>query len=111
MLSILKKKPGSQCAACGVCCELYGHTIFADEEDVERWREERRDDLLCHVGPDLSLWHDPASGERLPRCPKLTRTALNTGHCSINSTKPMMCRRYPTPAHRERCVMGVNFTP
>ena len=100
-------KPPAGCRACGICCELYGHTLKASGEDIERWTVEGRLDLLGRVGPEGMLWLDPATGERLEPCPFLVRRGADSAICEIHPTKPRICRDYPTPAHGNRCVRGV----
>lgn len=94
------------CRACGVCCEVYAGTLTASPADLERWRAEGRADLLALVGEGGAIWVDPATGQRPERCPFLRRTGPEAALCGIHSTKPELCRAYPTAAHRHRCVRG-----
>ena len=91
----------SDCLSCGICCDLFSHTVVPDETDLERWRSEGRGDIL-------SWGKAQADSEREP-CPFLKREGMTSGICAINQTKPAMCRAYPTGAHRHICVMGVRF--
>lgn len=104
-----RERWSGHCLSCGVCCEMYGHTIHACAEDLERWRREGRDDLLARVGPDGEVGVDPATGERPEGCLYLVRRGTYAAHCGIHETKPLMCREYPTAAHGFRCVRGVHF--
>lgn len=97
------------CRACGICCELYGHALRASASDLARWQGEGRHDLLLRVGADRRLWCDPATGAHLEDCPFLRRSPRQAALCRIHSTKPELCRDYPTVAHRSRCVCGVRF--
>lgn len=97
------------CLACGICCELYGHSLAATPADRERWAREGRKDLLARVGPEGELWVEPESGEHLECCPFLVRTGTYRAHCGIHATKPDLCREYPTPVHGLRCVRGIRF--
>lgn len=97
------------CRACGICCDFYGHALWATAEDLARWREEGRADLLGRVGERGEIWLDPATGERLGDCPFLQRTGPEAARCRIHHTKPALCLAYPTPAHAFRCVRGVYF--
>ncbi|RMG88019.1 MAG: YkgJ family cysteine cluster protein [Candidatus Dadabacteria bacterium] len=99
-------QPDAGCLRCGICCDLYGHRLRATDGDLERWNREGRADLLARVGPDQEIWYDPATGERLDDCPFLVRTGPEEARCRIHYTKPAVCRRYPTRAHRGRCVRG-----
>ncbi|PLX40387.1 MAG: hypothetical protein C0608_09130 [Deltaproteobacteria bacterium] len=107
-------KPPNECAACGICCDLYGFTLTADAGDLERWRVEGRGDLLAMVGEDGLLWLEPETGEHLDHCPHLGRVK-NGGSlhalCAIHRTKPHICRSYPTELHRYNCVGGRTFKP
>lgn len=98
-----------RCLACGICCELYGGTLAAAPDDLERWRAEGRDDLLGHVSPEGELWIDPATGRRLEGCPFLVKRDQESSVCGIHETKPRICREYPTPVHAFRCVRGIRF--
>lgn len=97
------------CRACGVCCEVFAEALSACEEDLARWRTQGRLDLLGRVGPGAQLWVDPATGEREPACPFLDRRGHDRALCAIHDTKPALCRRYPTPVHGSRCVLGNRF--
>ncbi|PLX42205.1 MAG: hypothetical protein C0609_10255 [Deltaproteobacteria bacterium] len=107
-------KPPNECSACGICCDLYGFTLAAEAEDVERWQAEGRGDLLAMVGEDGLLWLNPSTGEHLDHCPHLGRVK-NGGSlralCSIHDTKPLICRGYPTELHGRKCVGGCTFIP
>lgn len=91
------------CSACGVCCELYGHTVTASEDDFGRWRAEGRG--------DVAAWAATPAEEREEGCPFLVRTDAGGGVCSIHETKPEMCRAYPTALHGGWCVMRAKHTP
>jgi Fe-S-cluster containining protein len=99
----------NHCRACGLCCELYGDALAAEESDLSRWRREGREDLLRRVGEGGSLWNDPVSGDPLPACPFLRYTDAGGALCSIHETKPDMCRDYPGDGHGTRCAAGLPF--
>lgn len=94
---------GQGCNACGVCCELYGHTVTSSEEDLDRWRAEGREEILT--------WALTPPEERLDGCPFLERDDAGEGICGIHTTKPKMCRAYPTEIHGGWCVMRVKHEP
>ncbi|MFU8856190.1 MAG: YkgJ family cysteine cluster protein [Deferrisomatales bacterium] len=104
-----RPRPRRGCLSCGICCELYGHDLRADQEDLERWAAEGRSDLLLRVGEGGVLWCERGSGRRLPGCPFLVPSPEGRVLCGIHSTKPAVCRDYPTRAHRFRCVRGMPF--
>lgn len=95
------------CRVCGVCCEVFAAHLTVHEEDLDRWSGEGRDDLLERVGPEGELWLDPVTGVREELCPFLDRSDPAFMPCTIDRTKPKICRDYPTPAHLGRCVRGV----
>lgn len=97
------------CLGCGICCDLYGHTLSASAADLERWRAQGRQDLLARVGPGGELWWDPEAGVRLDHCPFFSWCGPDHGRCAVHETKPTICSAYPTPLHCGRCVMGVRL--
>jgi Fe-S-cluster containining protein len=99
----------SGCRACGICCELYGAEISAVPADAARWEAEGRADLLARVGEEGRLWRDPVRGDFEPVCPWFVRVDSDRARCAIHSTKPAVCRNYPTELHNRRCVRGFTF--
>ena len=97
----------SSCICCGRCCEQFGGHLNASARDLERWKQEGRDDLLRRVIRLGWIWVDPKSGRLEDPCPFIERTNDNRGLCGINDTKPDICRDYPTVAHGYRCLSGV----
>ena len=95
------------CACCGRCCEFFGGHLQASNHDLERWRRENREDLLCRVNRLGWIWVDPQTKRLEDRCPFIEKTPENKGLCRINETKPDICRDYPTIAHGHRCLSGV----
>ncbi|MBI5017625.1 MAG: YkgJ family cysteine cluster protein [Deltaproteobacteria bacterium] len=108
-----RKAPRSRrgCRACGVCCEVFAEALSACPEDLERWRAQGRRDLLARVGSGGELWTDPETGLREPACPFLSRSGPDRALCGIHDTKPELCRRYPSPVHGSRCLLGTRFDP
>lgn len=105
---ILCKKSGeSRCACCGNCCVAFGGHLNASKHDLDRWRKEGREDLLSRVNRLGWIWVDPETKEREDRCPFILKVDDERSICSINNTKPAMCRAYPTLAHGRRCLRGV----
>jgi Fe-S-cluster containining protein len=86
------------CNRCGECCLKYGSSIVADSEDIVRWTNEKRWDILEHV--DLLNWREGQQGDIYPtettsRCPFLRKdNGKPTYKCRIHDTKPKMCRDY-----------------
>lgn len=104
-----RRRPPRGCRACGVCCEVFADALSASGQDLLRWRAQGRLDLLARVGAGRELWVDPSNGERESTCPFLGRTGPDGALCAIHDTKPDLCRRYPTPAHGSRCLLGARF--
>lgn len=95
-----------QCIQCGHCClalfDAYCTTV--DIEDIHRWKNEGRCDILRWVvnfefdGEDAfgDLWINPNTGEEANRCPWLRKLPLKDKYkCRIHDTKPAHCRNYP----------------
>ena len=60
--------------------------------------------------PGMSLWADPASGERLDHCPyHCTEQGAAGQRCLIHKAKPQICSGYPTRLHNHKCVGGREF--
>lgn len=91
------------CRCCGRCCETFGGHLHAWESDLARWRSEGRDDLLAMVNDLGWIWCDPATGEKLERCPFLQRDG-ELWICTIHETRPQICRDYPPMEHWGRCI-------
>ncbi|CAH2030898.1 YkgJ family cysteine cluster protein [Trichlorobacter ammonificans] len=104
---VAKPRRVDGCACCGRCCEAFGGHLHASARDLARWRREGREDLLSRVNRLGWIWVDPPSNRLLDPCPFLSREAAGRKVCSINATKPDMCRDYPTVAHGHRCLNGV----
>lgn len=98
----------SGCLACGICCDLYGASLTASLQDIERWRTEGRSDILSEVGADGTLWVR-GDGSRHETCPFIVRQGPDRAICGIHEAKPEICRGYPTVYHNRRCVRGVAF--
>lgn len=91
------------CSRCGKCCTnaSYMGSLSATGDDVKRWKQEGRDDILGRVsilGPEDDPWGDlwiKESGAEAQRCPfvRKDRNAL-TYRCTIYDTRPQVCRDY-----------------
>ena len=97
---------GATCLCCGECCEAFGGHLNASKADLERWRSQGRVDLFSRVNRLGWIWCNPQTGQPETRCPFLKRSEAGTALCSINETKPDICRDYPTLAHGHRCLHG-----
>jgi Fe-S-cluster containining protein len=95
--------PGSPCTNCGKCCTNpdYMTSLFATAEDVKRWRQEKRWDILRfavmiggHPNPSADLWIDETGKER-ERCPFVRKVPNQPRYlCTIYETRPEVCRAY-----------------
>lgn len=91
----------SKCTGCGKFClnENYMLSLSASKEDILRWEEEDREDILQYVGrigDSGDLWISPVTGEELSRCPFLRKVRNEPRYiCKIQDTKPATCRGYP----------------
>lgn len=102
-----KKRGESQCLCCGDCCRSFGGHLNATKQDLERWKFEGRNDLLRRVNHLGWIWVDPVTKKTEELCPFILKLDAERSICSINETKPAMCRAYPTLAHGRRCLRGV----
>ncbi len=97
----LGKKTASseKCRRCGECCLTVGRAIHASPEDIERWIEENREDILKHLkirkeGSSLITDGTLEIGDTVGRCIFL-RKAEKGYQCTIHETKPEVCEEYP----------------
>ncbi len=94
------------CTKCGKCCvdSLYMGTLSACEEDLARWEDAERYDILDtayifywgdHRTADL--WMDPKTGDEniSDTCPWVKKIGEDLWHCSIHELRPNVCRDYP----------------
>lgn len=95
------------CLCCGKCCESFGGHLHAYEHDLQRWQREGRDDLLSRVNRLGWIWVDPVTKELEERCPFIVRISDEQSLCSIQETKPDICRDYPPLDRGRRCLQGV----
>lgn len=102
-----KEVKNSECICCGKCCENFSGHLSTSKRDLERWRNEGRDDLLSRVNRLGWIWVDPETKEPLTKCPFIVKVEEEKAICAIQSTKPDICRDYPTLAHGHRCLSGV----
>lgn len=94
-----------ECKQCGICCltlrDVYN--VECDPIDLQRWRDEARDDILKYVyilefdeGDLGDLWFSPVTRDQVTRCPWLRKMPnKNVYKCRIHETKPQHCRAFP----------------
>jgi Fe-S-cluster containining protein len=93
------------CRRCGKCC-LADFIVYVTHEEMERWRRERRNDILAMIEQESAVWmgdHLISSddGHYLHGCPFLTWEGDHS-FCAIYNTRPQVCRDYQ-PGSSELC--------
>ena len=105
----------TECQRCGKCCTGSFVILQAMVEDIERWQEEGRQDILKYVWDfDLKsfdgtcscdIWVSPITGHDLLRCPFLRKVRNKEIYkCLIHETKPEICQVYPDETHDYICA-------
>ncbi|MHA2061183.1 MAG: YkgJ family cysteine cluster protein [Candidatus Sifarchaeia archaeon] len=87
------------CEQCGNCClEWGGYLVLISEQDIDRWRNENRHDILRYIEfleKDAAFgWVKPQNKTRLSRCPFLYKKEKSNYFCLIHNTKPKRCKDY-----------------
>jgi Fe-S-cluster containining protein len=92
------------CQRCGNCCR---HLQFRHEltsEDVRRWHETNRHDILEWVAETktaggniaFQIWRIPGTNQFAEVCPFLKQGGSNhEWRCAIHKVRPAICRHYP----------------
>lgn len=92
------------CRQCGQCCQALDYHNELAEEDVARWRELGRTDILDWVGvfktaageKTYRIWMTPGTMQLAETCPFLKkRPSENLWDCRIHDVKPGICSQYP----------------
>ena len=100
------------CRQCGHCCNTLDYHREVTEEDVARWQELGRSDILRWVSvfegegnkKSYRIWTAPGSTDLAESCPFLKRiSSENRSVCLIQDVKPGICRQYPSS--RKHAVM------
>jgi len=95
---------GFTCLQCGRCCRQLDYRDGCSLEDYQRWREQRRDDILRWVGTVMKagtviacrIWMVPGTNRFADGCPWLKRgDRPNRYVCKIHDVRPSICRQYP----------------
>ena len=104
------KKPADNfnCTGCGKCCTYgpYMGTLSADEQDIQRWEDAGRYDILdtAYIFDQgdgktrfADLWMDPKTGDESTSdiCPWVKKIGNDNWHCTIHELRPNTCRSYP----------------
>jgi len=111
-------KDNFECQRCGKCCRRFSRSLEATEEDLIRWKKEKRNDILAYIlvcvvrnkevdwirGDEwkekdavivADLWFDPNTEAELIVCPFLKKEKDNRFVCLIHDTKPGECKVFP----------------
>ena len=105
----IKNRETFNCTGCGKCCTYgpYIGTMSAHEEDLQRWEDADRQDILDtafifdwndgHTGRTADLWRDPKTGDEVTSgiCPWVKKIGEDNWHCTIHELRPNECRNYP----------------
>ena len=86
-----------ECTKCGNCCLEWGaYFVIIPEEDIQRWENEGRKDILQYLqfleGGNASGWVNPQTKDQLSRCPFLCKIDKSSYLCTIHDTKPKRCK-------------------
>jgi len=88
---------------CGRCC-LANISALISEDDIERWKREKRDDILHIIDSQHAMWAGDhlisiSDGHYIHGCPFLEWVGGRYS-CSIYDTRPLRCRNYePGSSH------------
>jgi Fe-S-cluster containining protein len=102
----IKNRETFNCTGCGKCCTYgpYMGSMSAHEEDLQRWEDEDRQDILdtANIWGDgefrtAYLWIDPKTGDEVTSgiCPWVKKIGKDNWHCTIHELRPNVCRNYP----------------
>jgi len=94
---MIKQERAVACRRCGTCC-LANFIAFVTDEDLSRWRQEGRQDILQVIEHDHMMWVGDRiisieDGHYAQGCPFLV---IEEGlwRCTIYETRPRVCRDY-----------------
>lgn len=87
-----------KCKRCGSCCYV-DLTAYICEEDLIRWRNEKRYDILKKINEEKIVWAGdklvPIDGKnKSKRCSFLVEQKDNYFSCSIYETRPIVCQNF-----------------
>jgi Fe-S-cluster containining protein len=93
------------CIRCGQCC-LNSFLTYVHEEDLQRWKNEKRDDILRFIDSEHAFWAGDRlisniDGHTINGCSFLVRY-YDFCTCLIYDTRPAVCRKFE-PGSSEFC--------
>jgi Fe-S-cluster containining protein len=103
-LRILTGMEGFSCRQCGKCCQILDYHNEVTAEDMARWKQADRTDIMDWVGifqkdsqkATYRIWMKPGTREYAKTCPFLQKEPhKNQWSCRIHDVKPRICRQYP----------------
>jgi len=101
-----------ECKQCGRCCLSLDYHDQLKAEDVEKWQQMKRKDILEWVGvfeqngrvKDYRIWMVPGTKKLAEKCPFLHQGSSDKQWiCRIHRVKPDICRQYPVS--RKHAIM------
>ncbi len=107
MYYMKKKKSTPECKRCGACC-FANMIAYVTDEDMARWRDEGRDDILHLIKAENAVWMgdhlvSASTGKQLNGCPFLV-VQDGACACAIYETRPLVCMEYQ-PGESELCPL------
>lgn len=108
----LNNEPFPECMRCGRCC-LADFAAYVTQEDIIRWKQENRQDILEMLHREHATWEgdhlvSSDTGETLHGCPFFCFDGKQFG-CAIHETRPATCRNYE-PGSSELCPQFLKAT-
>jgi len=90
-----------KCSSCGACCRGERHYgLILLPGDYERWIQEKREDILCYIENSVYglhraiIWKNANTGKYLDYCPFLQEVDNGKYKCTIQDTKPTICKLF-----------------
>jgi len=111
-LRVLTGMEDFTCHQCGKCCRTLDYHNEINADDVARWKQTDRTDIMDWVGvfrkdgqkTVYRIWIKPGTREFAESCPFLQEEPhKNQCFCRIHDVKPRICRQYPVS--RKHAIM------
>ena len=92
----VRKNP--ECSMCSYCCRA-PIVLTITPADYRRWKRQGRSDILRYVSVSTeqsygTLWIDMEDGEEPSYCPFLNKVSDDKCICTIQDTKPKVCKEF-----------------
>ncbi len=102
------KNKGTACRRCGNCCHV-DVAAYVSLEDIRRWEEEGRDDIISHVRDNGVTWSHHGIRNRFGSEVKTCRMSCvylrwhgPSASCEIYETRTKVCRSF-IPGSSDLC--------